>query len=177
MKAPPFRYVKPDTLEETLDALANIEDAKILAGGQSLMAGLNLRLASPDCLVDINGLPNLNQPEIINETIVLRSLVRHANVARSQIIADHAPLLKLAIAHVAHPAVRNRGTTCGSIANADPASEMSACAVALDATFVLASRDSRREVSARSFFRGIYETDCKADESLLEVRFPIARKD
>jgi carbon-monoxide dehydrogenase medium subunit len=169
--------MKPDTVEEALDALASIENAKVLAGGQSLIAALNLRLASPDCLVDINGLPNLSEPETDNGTIVLRSLVRHATVARSKIIAEQAPLLKLAVSHVAHPAIRNRGTTCGSIANADPASEMAACAVALNATLVLLSRKyGRREISARDFFRGIYETDCKAEELLLEVRLPIAHE-
>ena len=177
MKAPAFRYIKPDTLEETLDTLASVENAKILAGGQSLIPALNLRLASPDCLVDINGLPGLAEPAVINGQVVLKALVRHVTVAGSALIGEQAPLLKLAIKHVGHPAVRNRGTTCGSITNADPASEMAACAVALDATLVLAStKHGRREVSARDFFRGIYETECGPDELLLEVRFPIARE-
>ena len=127
--------------------------------------------------MDINGLPDLSEPKEVNGALVVDRWFAMQRLQGSQVLAEQAPLLNLAIRHVAHPAVRNRGTTCGSIANADPASEMAACAVALDAALILISRKSgRREVSARDFFHGIYETDCRADELLLEVRFPIARE-
>src|SRR5271167_3746797 len=160
MKAPAFGYARPASLAEAFP---------LLAGGQSLIAALNMRLSAPDLLVDINDIGELRGIEARQDHIRIGALARHREVAGAPLIAAKVPLIAAAMRHVAHPAVRNRGTTCGSLAYADPASEMSACAVALDATFVLASkRVSRREVSARNFFRGIYETDCKADELLLE---------
>jgi carbon-monoxide dehydrogenase medium subunit len=175
MKAPKFDYARPDTLAEALDLLADRTDAKVLAGGQSLVPALNLRLLVPECVVDINRIVEFSPIERRGEVVALGALVRHADVARSDLIARATPLIAQAIRYVAHPAIRNRGTTCGSIAYADPAAEMPACAVALDATFVLRSKSRQREVRARDFFRGIYETARCDDEILVEVRFPIAR--
>jgi carbon-monoxide dehydrogenase medium subunit len=133
-----------------------------------------MRLASPELLVDINRIDELRGIERRDEFIRIGALVRHAEVIDSDLVAKHLPLVTLAMRHVAHPAVRNRGTTCGSIANADPAAEMPACAVALDAKLVLLSRRGRREIPARAFFCGMFETERQDDELLAEVLFPIA---
>jgi carbon-monoxide dehydrogenase medium subunit len=175
MKAAAFAYVCPTTVAGALAQLDGGRDAKILAGGQSLMPSLNMRLAAPELLVDINRIGELGGIERRGEFIRIGALVRHAEVIDSGLVKTYLPLVGLAMRHVAHPAVRNRGTTCGSIANADPAAEMPACAVALDARIVLLSgRRGRREIPARQFFRGLFDTECRNDELLAEVLFPVA---
>jgi aerobic carbon-monoxide dehydrogenase medium subunit len=174
MKAGAFAYVRPTTVAGALAELGNGRDARILAGGQSLMASLNMRLAAPELLIDINRIAELAGIERREGYIRIGALARHAEVIDSELVKTHLPLVTLAMRHVAHPAIRNRGTTCGSIANADPAAEMPACAVALDARLVLLSRRGRREIGARQFFRGLFETERQDDELLAEVLFPIA---
>jgi carbon-monoxide dehydrogenase medium subunit len=174
MKASAFAYVRPTTVAAALAQLGGARDARVLAGGQSLMPSLNMRLAAPDLLVDINRIAELRGIERRSAFVRIGALVRHAEVANSEVVRTHLPLVALAMRHVAHPAIRNRGTTCGSIANADPAAEMPACAVALDASLVLLSRRGRREVPARQFFRGMFETERQDDELLAEVLFPVA---
>jgi len=176
MKAGAFAYARPTTVADALAQLGGGRDAKVLAGGQSLMPSLNMRLAAPELLVDINRIEELRGIERRDDSIRIGALVRHAEVIDSDLVRTHLPLVALAMRHVAHPAVRNRGTTCGSIANADPAAEMPACAVALDARLVLLSRRGRREIAARQFFRGLFETERRDDELLAEVLFPIARR-
>jgi carbon-monoxide dehydrogenase medium subunit len=175
MKAGAFVYARPTTVADALAQLGGGRDAKVLAGGQSLMPSLNMRLAAPELLVDINRIEELRGIERRDDFIRIGALVRHAEVIDSDLVRTHLPLVTLAMRHVAHPAVRNRGTTCGSIANADPAAEMPACAVALDAQLVLLSRRGRREIAARQFFRGLFETERQDDELLAEVLFPIVR--
>jgi carbon-monoxide dehydrogenase medium subunit len=152
LKSRKFEYVRAQSIAEAVEALRTGEDAKILAGGQSLVAALNLRLASADLVVDINHIPGLAYIDLRENEIAIGALVRHAEVERSDVVAKHLPLIKKAMRHVAHPAVRNRGTTCGSLAYADPSAEMPACAIALDAVLVLESVAGRREVRARDFF-------------------------
>jgi aerobic carbon-monoxide dehydrogenase medium subunit len=175
MKASAFAYASPTTVAGALALLGGGRDAKVLAGGQSLMPSLNMRLAAPELLVDINRIEELRGIEQRGDCIRIGALVRHAEIIASDLVKTQLPLVAQAMRHVAHPAVRNRGTTCGSIANADPAAEMPACAVALDARFVLLSRRGRREIAARQFFRGLFETERQDDELLAEVLFPIAR--
>jgi carbon-monoxide dehydrogenase medium subunit len=175
VKPPAFGYVRPETLEEALEFLADHEGAAVLAGGQSLITTLNMRLASPEYLVDINRIECLSHLTQDGDEVVVGALVRHAEVAASRLILDHVPIVAKAMEHVAHPAIRNRGTCCGSLAYADPAAEMPPCAFALDARLVLANRSERRTVAARDFFMGVYETARRQDELLIEVRFPIAR--
>jgi carbon-monoxide dehydrogenase medium subunit len=175
VKPPAFGYVRPETLEEALDFLADHEGSSVLAGGQSLIITLNMRLASPDYVVDINRIESLSHLAQDGDEVVVGALVRHAEVAASRLILDHVPLVAKAMENVAHPAIRNRGTCCGSLAYADPAAEMPPCAVALNAKMVLASRSERRTITARDFFLGVYETARRQDELLVEVRFPIAR--
>jgi carbon-monoxide dehydrogenase medium subunit len=176
MKARAFAYVRPTTLTGVLAHLASGRDAKILAGGQSLMPSLNMRLSAPDLLIDINSVGELRGIEQRGDTIRIGALARHADVAGSALVAKHLPLIAQAMTHVAHPAIRNRGTTCGSIANADPAAEMPACAVALDARLTLISQSGgERHVAAREFFLGLFETALREDELLAAVSFPIAK--
>ena len=135
MKPSVFSYVKPTTLSDALGLLSKHgEDAQILAGGQSLVPTLNMRLSSPDLLVDINGLDELSGVRLEGNHIRIGALTRHVDIENSSIIAEHCPLIALAMPHIAHPAIRNRGTFGGSIALADPAAELPACMCALEAT-------------------------------------------
>src|ERR1700738_1657997 len=175
MKAPLFLYRRPHDLEEALALLGdNAGGAQVLAGGQSLVPSLNMRLSSPDMLVDINRIGALRGIEERGDTIRIGALARHAEVLDSGLIARMVPLLAMAIPHVAHMAVRNRGTTCGSLALADPAAEMPAVAVALDAHIVLRSPAAARKVPARAFFQDLYQTARNDDELITEVLFPAA---
>lgn len=176
MKAPAFAYKRPEELEEALSLLAT-EGAQVLAGGQSLIASLNMRLSAPALLIDINRIGALRGIEDRDDSIRIGALVRHVDVLRSPIIAQEVPLLAMALPHVAHMAVRNRGTTCGSLALADPSAEMPALAVALNAEIVLEKHGDRRQVAARDFFQGLYQTDREDDEMITEVIFPRAAKD
>ncbi|HUG77669.1 MAG TPA: FAD binding domain-containing protein [Burkholderiales bacterium] len=175
MKAPAFRYARPESLEEALALLADREaEARVLAGGQSLMPMLNLRLLAPAVLVDINRIPGLERIAEHDDRIEVGALARHGEVLRSEAVRRAAPLLALALPHVAHPAVRNRGTHGGSLALADPAAELPACALALDATLVLRGRDGERRVPAQAFFRGLYETALAPGELLMRIDYPRA---
>ncbi|MDE2361209.1 MAG: xanthine dehydrogenase family protein subunit M [Hyphomicrobiales bacterium] len=173
MKAPEFDYARPASLDEALRLLADGgEDARVIAGGQSLVPALNLRLAAPPVVVDIGGLDPLRGIEAVGDGLRIGALVRHAELARSALVAARCPLLTQAIAHVAHPAIRNRGTFGGSLAQADPAAELPACALALDAIMIVASRSGERRVAAQDFFRGVYETALAAGEILVAVEIP-----
>jgi carbon-monoxide dehydrogenase medium subunit len=147
----------------------------VLAGGQSLLAGLGMRLATPDMLIDINGLDGLSGISVEDGEVVIGALTRHADVLSSPIVAQHLPLVAEAITHVGHVGIRNRGTFGGSLAYADPAAELPACSVAHGATLVLGSRSGRRSVTADAFFTGIMETALKPGELILKIRLPIQR--
>jgi carbon-monoxide dehydrogenase medium subunit len=151
------------------------EDARILAGGQSLLAALNLRLAAPSVLIDINALDELAGVAVDRGLLRIGALTRHRTLERSPEVAQHAPLITQAIANVGHPAIRNRGTFGGSIAFADPAAELPACCVALEATIVVASRRGERRVAAREFFTGLYETALGPGELVLGAEIPVAQ--
>ncbi|OGA31693.1 MAG: molybdopterin dehydrogenase [Betaproteobacteria bacterium RIFCSPLOWO2_12_FULL_64_23] len=175
MKAPEFSYVKPGSLGEVFDLLDRHGDrARVLAGGQSLLASLNLRLSEPELLVDITGVPGLSGIAVSGQTVRIGALTTHRQIETSAQIARHLPLLAQAVRNVAHAAIRNVGTFGGSIALADPAAEYPACAVALDATFVLAGRAGERRVKAREFFRGLYETALNPGELVTAGEFPLA---
>ena len=178
MKAPAFLYRRPPDLDEALALLADgAGGAQVLAGGQSLMPTLNMRLSKPDMLVDINRIDVLRGIADRGETIRIGALVRHAEVLESPLVARRLPLMAMVIPHVAHMAVRNRGTTCGSIALADPSAEMPAVAVALNADIVLRKRGATRTISARDFFQGLYQTDRGDDEMISEIVFPATTPD
>lgn len=174
MKAPAFAYVKPASLAETFELIERYgEDARLLAGGQSLVAALNMRLAAPRVLIDIGGLREFAGINVMEGTLTIGALTRHRDVERSPEIARHLPLLHQALPHIAHAAVRNRGTFGGSIAFADPAAELPACSLALDAKFLIASKERARRVAAREFFKGLYETAMEPGEILLAGEFPV----
>jgi carbon-monoxide dehydrogenase medium subunit len=175
LKAPAFAYAKPASLAEAFELLRR-PNSKILAGGQSLIPSLNLRLSSPELLVDITGLPGLSGISSQGNSIRIGALTTHAQIEKSEDIKKHVPLLALAVPHVAHAAIRNRGTLGGSLALADPAAEYPACAVALDAVFILKSKTTERRVRAEQFFKGLFETDLKPGELLTAAEFPVAGK-
>ncbi len=173
MKTPTFVYVRAESVAQVLSFLSEHgDDARILAGGQSLMPTLNMRLSQPDLLIDINRLDVLKGISVEDGMVRIGALVRHVEVARSPIVAEHLPLIAEAMPHVAHMAVRNRGTFGGSIALADPAAELPACVLALGATMVVESTRGRREIAAAEFFKGMFDTDRKPDELLIEIRIP-----
>jgi carbon-monoxide dehydrogenase medium subunit len=173
VKPPPFLYLRPDTLEGVLDALAEHGDeAKVLAGGQSLVPLLNFRLARPAVLVDLAMVPGLDGIARDNGALSVGAMVRQRVLERSLEAAAACPLLKQALAHVGHVQNRNRGTAGGSLAHADPAAELPAVAVALDAELVVANMRGTRAVAAGEFWRGPFETALQPDELLLGARFP-----
>jgi carbon-monoxide dehydrogenase medium subunit len=137
---------------------------------------MNLRLVSPELIVDIGGLAELRGIAVKDDILAIGALTRHVDLLNSAEVATHAPLLTEAIAHVAHPAIRNRGTLGGSLAHADPASELPACMVALNATIIVRGQNGERRIGAEDFFRGIYETALSAEELLVGVELPVARK-
>ena len=175
MKAPAFAYAKPATLAGAFELLAN-PNATALAGGQSLIPSLNMRLSSPELLVDITGLPGLSGISLQGSSLRIGALTTHAQIEQSGEVKRHVPLLAQAVPYIAHAAIRNRGTIGGSLALADPAAEYPACAVALNAIMVISGRSGERKVTAEKFFKGLFETDLKSGELLTAVEFPIAGK-
>jgi len=173
MKAPDFRYARPGSLAEAYALLAEHGDAAVpLAGGQSLMPALNMRLSAPELVVDIGALTALRGIALDGNAVRIGALARHAEVLRSPIVAEHLPLIAEAMPHVGHVAIRNRGTFGGSIAHADPAAELPACTVALGARIVLGSAAGTREIAAADFYTGLFETARRTDELVLEIRIP-----
>ncbi len=177
MKPAPFAYTRARTLKEAIALLSkHKDDARLLAGGQSLIATLNMRLSAPDLLIDINGIKGLDGIAKKGKTIEIGALARHTDVERSPLIAKHAPLIALAMPHIGHPAIRNRGTFGGSIAFADPAAELPACLLALGAEIEITGPKGKRRVKADAFFKGLFETALRPREVLTAVRIPIADK-
>lgn len=172
MKPAPFRYLAPRSVDEALRMLAEHQDAKVLAGGQSLLPVLNMRLASPAVLVDINGIVDLDQIEVSESGVRVGALVRHAQLEADEAVHRQLPLLRHALRRVAHPSIRNRGTTVGSIAHADPAGEMPAILVLLKGTVRIASTRGERVVDGADFFQGPMEADLAHDELVTQVTFP-----
>jgi aerobic carbon-monoxide dehydrogenase medium subunit len=173
VKPAPFAYVRAASLDQVFDLLARHGDeARLLAGGQSLVPTLNLRLSAPALLIDINGLDELAGIALEDGGLLIGALTRQRLVEASDEVARHAPLLKMAMPYIAHPAIRNRGTIGGSIAFADPAAELPACAVALAAQIELRGAGGSRRVEAAQFFRGLYETDLRPGEVVTAVTIP-----
>lgn len=173
MKAPSFDYARPASLAEALQLLARHgEGAKLLAGGQSLIPSLNMRLAAPEVLIDLGALKELQGIAPQGDGLRIGAGTRHREIEHSTLVAQRAALLAQAAPHIAHVAIRNRGTLGGSLAMADPAAEWPACCVALQATIVIASARGERRVGAEQFFKALYSTDLAADEILVAVEFP-----
>jgi len=177
MKASAFAYARATSLDNALELLRAYGDrAKVLSGGQSLMPAMNLRLFAPDLIVDIGGLSELRSVLLQGKNLRIGALTRHVDILNSREIALHAPLLREAVAHIAHPAIRNRGTIGGSLAHADPASELPACMLALDGTVIARGPVGERRIAAVDFFQGIFQTALAADELLVAVDLPIMRQ-
>ncbi len=173
MKPAPFEYHRPASLAETFDLLDRYgDDGRILAGGQSLVPALNLRLATPRAIIDINRVPDLGAIRVTDRGLAVGALVRQEALERSPLVREHAPLIAAALPHVGHSAIRARGTIGGSLALADPAAELPACAVALGATIRAGRRGGSREIAADDFFRGIYTTALAPGELVTEILVP-----
>lgn len=173
MKPAPFEYLAPDSLDAALDILARQGgDAKLLAGGQSLIPVMNFRLAQPSLLVDLNRLGELDYVRPDGGGLRIGAMTRQRTLERDPRVAGLAPLLSEAVPFIAHPQIRNRGTVGGSLAHADPASELPAVAVALRARFRLQRAGGERWVEARDFFAGLFTTVLEPDEMLVEVALP-----
>lgn len=174
MKPPPFDYLAPDTLEGALNALSRHGgDAKVLAGGQSLIPLLNFRLASPSLLIDLGRIPDLSRiTPLPDGGLALGAMTRHSRLEREDLVKERAPLLAEAAPWIAHPQVRNRGTVGGSLAHADPAAELPALALALKARLRLLSLRGERWIEAKDFFTGLLSTALEPDELLVEISVP-----
>jgi carbon-monoxide dehydrogenase medium subunit len=173
LKPAPFAYAKARSVAHAIELLAT-HDARLLAGGQSLIATLNMRLSQPALLVDINGISGLDQVTLKNGDVEIGALVRHAQAERSAEIAQAAPLIALALPHIGHPAIRNRGTVGGSLAFADPAAELPACVVALGGEIEIVGPNGQRTINAEEFFKGLFETALTPRDMLTAIRVPAA---
>jgi carbon-monoxide dehydrogenase medium subunit len=169
----PFAYVRPTTIDEAIQAIAaGGEDAKVLAGGQSLIPVMRLRLAAPETVVDLGRVAGLRGVRDDGDAIVIGAMTTHADVLADPLVAEHAPLIAEATETVADRQVRHRGTFGGALAHADPAGDLPAVALALDAEFVIAGPQGRRTVPAREFFVDYLTTALQDGELLVEVRIP-----
>jgi aerobic carbon-monoxide dehydrogenase medium subunit len=175
LKPPPFQYHAPATVEEACSLLGSLEDAKVLAGGQSLIPLLNFRLARPQHLVDINRIGDLGRIYERDGGVAVLALARQAAVEDSELVARVCPLLSVAVRLVAHRVIRNRGTVCGSLAHADPASELPAVLLALGGHVVARSSGGERAISAEQLFDGVFETTLAPGELIVEAWFPASR--
>ncbi|WP_328998681.1 xanthine dehydrogenase family protein subunit M [Kribbella sp. NBC_00709] len=167
-----FEYFAPATVDEALALLREHSDAKVLAGGQSLMPALRLRLAAPEAIVDLGKIDELRGVRDDGDALVIGAMTPHSTVQSDPLVGEHARLISLATATVGDPQIRHRGTFGGSLAHADPAADLPAVAVALDASFVIAGAGGRRTVAAGDFFEGVFSTALGEDELLVEVRVP-----
>ena len=177
MKPAPFEYFRPRTLDEALSLLAEHgSDAKPLAGGQSLIPAMNFRLATPSVLVDLNRLTELSYVQDGTGELRIGGMTRQRAVERSPLVGQRFPLIAETMPHIAHPAIRNRGTIGGSLAHADPAAELPAVMVALNATFAAAGKAGTRAIRADEFFTGLFSTALEPGELLTEISIPPAQK-
>ena len=173
VKAPDVAWLCARSVDEAVDALARFgDDAAVLAGGQSLVPMLNLRVAGAGVLVDINRVPGLDGIRDAGDHVAIGALTRYAALEASPLVREHLPLLACALPHVAHPAVRSRGTLGGSLALGDAAAEMPACCIALAARLVLRGPAGRREVGIEDWFTGLYTTALAPGELIVEIRIP-----
>jgi len=174
MKPPPFDYVVPGTVQEAVSVLKQHDgDAKLIAGGQSLMPLLSMRLARPAVLVDVNRLQDLDYIREVDGGLAIGAITRQRTVEKSEVVKNRLPLLYAALQYVSHPQIRNRGTFGGSLAHADPSAECPAVALALGAEFRIAGPNGERTVKAGDFFVTYLTTVLEADEMLTEVRLPL----
>jgi carbon-monoxide dehydrogenase medium subunit len=175
MKAAAFDYVKPKALSDALSLLVEGgDDARLIAGGQTLLATINMRLSEPSILIDITDVAELKGMSVVGDKLRIGALVTHTEIEDSDLVAKHAPLLKAAAPHIAHRAIRNLGTWGGSLAYGDPAAEWPACSLTLQATMVIHGPSGERKISAKDFFIDLYTTSLEPDEILVATEIPLA---
>ena len=175
MKSAPFSYARPTRLHEALQLLADHGDeARLLAGGQTLLATLNMRLSEPSLLIDLQAIDELKSLRVDGASLRIGAMATHTEIAESKLVAEHAPLLTAAAPHIAHRAIRNLGTFGGSIAYGDPAAEWPACLLALGGVVLAASLRGERRIAADDFFTGLYTTALAADEIIVACELPLA---
>ena len=173
MKPAGFDYYAPRSVEEALHVLADAgQDGRVLAGGQSLMPMLNCRILSPAVLVDINRIEGLDRLDVAADSLTIGALVRHADLLRHPEVSKGWPLMTEATTYVAHPAIRNRGTVCGSVSHNDPAAEQPSVLVTLDGTVVIAGGAGRRELPAEEFLTGMMSNALEPGEMVVALRYP-----
>ena len=177
MKAPAFAYVRPKRITEVLALLEKHgDDARLLAGGQTLLATLNMRLSEPALLIDMQSVHELKGLSVNGSTLRIGAMVTHSQIESSPLVTQHAPLLTRAAPHIAHRAIRNLGTFGGSIAYGDPAAEWPACLLALDGTVIARSLQGERRIAANDFFTGLYTTALAANEVIVACEIPVATR-
>ncbi len=177
MKSAAFDYVKPKALQEALSLLEQGgDDAQLIAGGQTLLATLNMRLSEPAVLIDITDIAELKGISVVGDSLRIGALVTHTEIEDSELVAKYAPLLKAAAPHIAHRAIRNLGTWGGSLAYGDPAAEWPACSLTLRATMIIHGPAGERRISANDFFIDLYTTSLEPDEILVATEIPLASK-
>src|SRR5215212_6596416 len=175
MKPAPFEYFAPDSLEEALDLMSqHAGEAKILAGGQSLVPAMNFRVVQPTLLIDLNRVSTLSYIQEDNHSIQVGAMTRERQLEFDSSIAKSVPLLHEAVPYIAHPQIRNRGTLGGSLVNADPAAELPVLMLALEARLKAKSKSGERWVNARDFFVGMFTTALEQDEILVEIELPVS---
>lgn len=176
MKAAAFSYARPKRLVDVLQLLQEHGDeARLLAGGQTLLATLNMRLSEPALLIDLQSVAELKGLSVQGTVLRIGALVTHTEIENSALVAQYAPLLHAAAPHIAHRAIRNLGTLGGSIAYGDPAAEWPACLLALSGVVVVRSLKAERRIAADDFFTGLYTTALAADEIIVACEFPVAK--
>ena len=176
MKAPAFAYARPKRLADVLALLEQHGDeARLLAGGQTLLATLNMRLSEPALLIDMQAVAELKGLSLQGNCLRIGAMVTHSEIEASPLVAQHAPLLRMAAPHIAHRAIRNLGTFGGSIAYGDPAAEWPACLLALDGVVIARSLEGERRIAAQKFFTGLYSTALAANEVIVACEVPQAR--
>ena len=176
MKPAAFLYHRPTTVAEAVGMLTQFGDeGKVLAGGQSLVPMMSMRLAQPDALVDINFVADFSHLDVDGDAVSVGALVRQRELERSSSAATACPVLRQALAHVSHATIRNRGTVVGSLAHADPAAELSTVLMLLDGSVTAASAAGTREIAASDLFTGMYQTTLRSDELVVSARFPRVR--
>jgi carbon-monoxide dehydrogenase medium subunit len=175
MKSPDFGYYEASSIEDAIKFKSADDESVFLAGGQSLIPALNMRLSTPSCLIDISKINELKNISIDDHFISIGASVTHSEVLQNKIILEYLPTLTNVLKMVAHPAIRNKGTHGGSIAYGDPAAELPAFAVALNAEITLVGLKGTRTVSANDFYYGLFETEIKDDEILTNIKYPLLK--
>ena len=173
MKSPAFSYYEAKDLADAINIKKTDDDAVILAGGQSLLPTLNMRLSNPSVLIDIGNINELKKIKVEDSHLIIGAMCSHSQLMNDLTVNEKLPILNKILSQIAHPAIRNKGTHGGSIAYGDPAAELPAFAVLVNAEIILSGPDGERTVSAKDFYKGLFETAINSDEILTSVKYPI----